>query len=163
TLRLVLHDLLLPTIWRTNPETTRGVGAMDVVVAPPFVRGRLRVAATLHVVDPELHRMQTEAGIAEEATPGHLCRSRDDPFPGAPGTGPGAPGRRVRALRRESARDIDVAPQARPARDAQRAARDARDDGARPTRAEVVRPARRHPGPARRPRARPGRGARRGR
>lgn len=81
TLRLVLHDLLLPTIWRTNPESSRGVAEVGLVVAPPFVRGRLAAAALLRIVDPELHRMQTEAGIAEEATEGHLWRPADDPFP----------------------------------------------------------------------------------
>jgi hypothetical protein len=81
TLRLVLHDLLLPTIWRTNPDAQRGVGEAAVVVAPPFVRGRLRAAAILRITDPDLHRMQTEAGIAQEATEGHLWRPAADPFP----------------------------------------------------------------------------------
>jgi len=81
TLRLVLHDLLLPTIWRTNPDSQRGVAEVGLVVAPPFVRGRLAAAALLRIVDPELHRMQTQAGIAEEATEGHLWRPEGDPFP----------------------------------------------------------------------------------
>lgn len=81
TLRLALHDLVLPTIWRTNPETTRGAGEVGLVIAPPFVRGRPRVAALLRIVDPELHRMQTEAGIAQQAAPDHLWRPADDPFP----------------------------------------------------------------------------------
>jgi len=81
TLRLVLHDLLLPTIWRTNPESERGASEVGLVIAPPFVRGRLSAAAILRIVDPELHRMQTQAGVAEEATEGHLWRPADDPFP----------------------------------------------------------------------------------
>jgi hypothetical protein len=81
TLRLVLHDLLLPTIWRTNPDATRGVGELALVVAPPFVRGRLKAALILRVVDPDLHRMQTEAGVAEESSEDHLWRPADDPFP----------------------------------------------------------------------------------
>jgi hypothetical protein len=81
TLRLVLHDLLLPTIWRANPESERGVSEVGIVVAPPFVRGRLAAAALFRVVDPELHRMQTTAGVAMEARPDHLWTPRDDPFP----------------------------------------------------------------------------------
>lgn len=81
TLRLVLHDLLLPTIWRTNPDAQRGVGEVAVVVAPPFVRGRLRAAAILRIIDPELHGMQTAAGIAQESAEGHLWRPASDPFP----------------------------------------------------------------------------------
>jgi hypothetical protein len=81
TLRLVLHDLTLPTIWRTNPDAQRGVGEVALVVAPPFVRGRLRAAAILRITDPELHRMQTEAGIAQESHEDHLWRPAADPFP----------------------------------------------------------------------------------
>lgn len=81
TLRLVLHDLLLPTIWRTNPESERGVGEVAVFVLRPLRRGRIEAAAILRVTDPELHRMQTEAGIADEARPEHLWRPADDPFP----------------------------------------------------------------------------------
>ncbi len=81
TLRLALHDLLLPTIWRTNPDATRGTGEVGLVIAPPFVRGRPRVAVLMRIVDPELHRMQTVAGIAQESAPDHLWRPADDPFP----------------------------------------------------------------------------------
>jgi hypothetical protein len=81
TLRLTLHDLLLPTIWRTNPESERGVGELALVVSPPVARGRLRAAVLLRITDPELHRMQTEAGIVEESSAGHQWRPADDPFP----------------------------------------------------------------------------------
>ena len=81
TLRLVLHDLLMPTIWRTNPDAQRGVGEVALVIAAPFVRGRLRAAAILRITDPELHRMQTVAGVAQESREDHLWRPPADPFP----------------------------------------------------------------------------------
>lgn len=81
TLRLALHDLLLPTIWRTNPDAERGVGEAALVLAPPFVRGRPRAALLLRITDPELHRMQTVAGIAQESAEDHRWRPADDPFP----------------------------------------------------------------------------------
>ena len=81
TLRWTLHDLLLPTIWRTNPDAERGVGEVGLVVAPPFVRGRLRAALLLRITDAELHRMQTQAGIAQENAPDHAWRPADDPVP----------------------------------------------------------------------------------
>jgi hypothetical protein len=80
TVRWVLYDLLLPTIWRTNPGGEVGVGEVALVVAPPFVRGRLCAAAILRITDPELHRMQTTAGIALESSPAHRWRPSDDPF-----------------------------------------------------------------------------------
>lgn len=81
TSKLTLHDLLLPTIWRTNPGAERGVGELAVVLAPPFRRGRLRVALVMRVVDPELHYMQTEAGLHQESQEDHLWRPEGDPFP----------------------------------------------------------------------------------
>lgn len=81
TLRLTLHHLLLPTIWNTNPESETGVSEMALVVAPPYVPGALRAAVLMRIVDPELHRMQTLAGIAQESREDHLWRPPDDPFP----------------------------------------------------------------------------------
>lgn len=78
---LTLHDLLLPTIWRTNPSAERGVGELALLLAPPLRRGRLRAALVMRVVDPELHYMQTEAGLHQESQPDHLWRPEDDPFP----------------------------------------------------------------------------------
>jgi hypothetical protein len=75
TLSGTLHDLHLPTIWRTNPDAERGVGEVALVVAPPLDRGRLRAAAILRVTDPDLHHMQTEARKDDWKRPA------DDPFP----------------------------------------------------------------------------------
>jgi hypothetical protein len=80
-LRLTLHDLLLPSIWHANPGAEKGVGEVGLVVAPPFVRGRLRAALLLRITEPELHGMQTKAALALESRPDHLWRPADDPFP----------------------------------------------------------------------------------
>ncbi len=81
TVRMTLHDLLLPTIWRTNPGGVKGVSECALVVAPPFRRGRLRAALLLRIRDPELHSMETRAALGLEATPDHLWRPDADPFP----------------------------------------------------------------------------------
>lgn len=81
TLRWALYDLLLPTIWRTNPQGERGVGECAVVFETAYVRGRGEVAALLRITDPDLHRMQVLAGIGQEAEPDHLWRPEGDPFP----------------------------------------------------------------------------------
>lgn len=81
TLRWALHDLLLPTIWRTNPEGERGAGEVAVVLESPYGRGRPEVAALFRITDPEIHRMHVEAGISQEAQEDHLWRPADDPFP----------------------------------------------------------------------------------
>ena len=82
TLRWALHDLLLPTIWRTNPGGETGVGECAVVFETPMTRGRSEVALLLRITDAENHRMDTLAGIGQESRPDHLWRPERDPTPG---------------------------------------------------------------------------------
>jgi len=98
TLRLTLHHLLLPSIWRANPNGRKGVAECALIVAPPYRRGALDAAVVLRIVDPELHDHETRAGVALESRPGHLWRPEGDPFPE----------RRVRTAVRAVAGDCEV-------------------------------------------------------
>ena len=81
TLRWALHDLLLPATWSANPEGARGAGACAVMFDGIPWRGRTRLAAVLRITDPELHRMETAAGVGYAALPAHLWAPEDDPAP----------------------------------------------------------------------------------
>ena len=81
TLRLALHHLLLPSIWRANPNGRKGVAEGALIVPAPYAVGRPRAAVVLRIVDPELHDHETRAGVAMESRPEHLWRPAGDPFP----------------------------------------------------------------------------------
>ncbi len=81
TLRLTLHHLLLPSIWKANPGGRKGVSECALIVAPPLRRGVLRAALVLRIVDPVLHDHETRAGVALETSAGHRRRPAGDPFP----------------------------------------------------------------------------------
>ena len=80
TLRLTLHHLLLPSIWRANPGGETGVDECALIVVP-LRAGRMRAAVVFRVIDYELHDHETRAGVALEARPEHLWRPDADPFP----------------------------------------------------------------------------------
>jgi hypothetical protein len=82
TLRWAIHDLVLPEVWRANPNGEKGCGECAVVVGT-WGPGRPEVALLLRVTDPELHRMQTAAGIGFAAMPEHAWKPDDDPDPAA--------------------------------------------------------------------------------
>jgi len=80
-LRLTLHHLLMPRIWGANPGGPKGVTECMLVFAHRQRLGALDVAVVLRIVDPELHEMETIAGVALETSENHLWRPDGDPFP----------------------------------------------------------------------------------
>jgi hypothetical protein len=98
TLRLTLHHLLLPSIWKANPGGPKGVRECALIVPPPFRPGAMRAAVVLRIVDETLHDQETQAGVALEARPDHLWRPDGDPFPEE----------RVRTAVRAIAGDVEV-------------------------------------------------------
>jgi hypothetical protein len=80
TLRWAIHDLVLPEVWRANPNGEKGCGECAVVLGG-WDRGRPEVALLLRITDPELHHMQTAAGIGYAAMPEHRWAPADDPDP----------------------------------------------------------------------------------
>lgn len=70
TVRRVLDSLTLPEIWVTNPEGVRGVSECAFATDLAPTRGDRRGAALFRVVDAELHRMQTVAGLGSAAHEG---------------------------------------------------------------------------------------------
>ncbi len=81
SLRLTLHHLLLPSIWGANPGGPKGVAECMLIVAEKQSAGALDVALVFRIVDPELHAMETIAGVALETSADHLWRPEEDPFP----------------------------------------------------------------------------------
>jgi hypothetical protein len=80
SVRLTLHHLLLPSIWGANPGGPKGVSECLLVLGPQSP-GNVNAALVLRIVDPELHTMETVAGVALETSPDHLWRPEGDPFP----------------------------------------------------------------------------------
>ncbi len=98
SLRMTLHHLLLPSIWRANPGGRKGVAECLLILRPTQTPGSLDAALVLRIIDPELHRMETVAGVALETSAPHRWRPDGDPFPA----------RRVRSAVRVVAGDCEI-------------------------------------------------------